>query len=51
MNERVRKAGSSDTRRYPSRDAKIILPGLFAEFAALDLDRLLPAEILRLLVG
>ena len=40
-----------DTHRGPSRNAQIRLPGFAAEFAALDLDRLLPPKILRLFVG
>ncbi len=51
MRAGVGKTRASDTRSYPSRNSKIGLPGLFAEFAALDLDRFLPAKILRLLVG
>src|SRR5271156_4934213 len=36
---------------HPARYAKIRHPGFAAELAALDLQRLLPTEIARLLVG
>ena len=36
--------------RGPRRNAKVGLPGFAAELAALDLDWLLPTEILRLFV-
>src|ERR1700679_3376466 len=43
--------GASDSQAYTKRDAQIRLPGFSAELAALDLQRLLPAKILRLFVG
>jgi hypothetical protein len=49
MHEPVSASYARNARRRPRRHAKIGLPGLAAELAPLDLDRLLPAEILRLL--
>jgi hypothetical protein len=47
----IRKTDSGHTRCRPGSDAKITLPGFLAKLATLDLDGLLPAKILRLLVG
>ena len=51
MTERVTRRRSRERDHAPKRDAQIRLPGFLAEFAPLDFQRLLPAEILRLFVG
>jgi hypothetical protein len=50
MSHVVGHPGARDARGSPQRDLQIGSPGLPAELAPLDLYRLLPAEILRLLV-
>jgi hypothetical protein len=42
---------SGHAGRHPDRNSKIVLPSPATELAAFDLNRPLPAEILRLFVG
>jgi hypothetical protein len=51
MSESVCETRAHNPGGRPRRNTKVGLPGLTAELAPLDLNRLLPAEILRLLVG
>jgi hypothetical protein len=46
----VRCRGTGEAEGRPGRHAQICFPGLPAEFPPLDLDRLLAAKILRLLI-
>src|SRR5580704_6758105 len=51
ISEGVRHTNARYSHANSDRDAEIRLPGLPAEFPPFDLQRLLPAEILRLFVG
>jgi hypothetical protein len=51
MDTAVCETNANDAYGSPGTYAKVGLPGLFAKFAALDLDGFLPAKILRLFVG
>jgi hypothetical protein len=51
MDASIGHTRARNTRHSPGTDAQIGLPGLLPELATLDLDRLLTAKILRLLVG
>lgn len=51
MSRGVRAPRADKAHGDPARDVKIRHPGFAAELAALDLQRLLPAQIARLLVG
>jgi len=51
MREPVSASRARNSGSRPRRHTKIRFPRLAAELAPLDLYRLLPAEILRLLVG
>ena len=51
MAANVRRPCTSEADKGPSGDTKIRDPGFTAELATLDLERLLPPEIARLLFG
>ena len=50
VREKICSGGAGNGNRCPKSNAEIGLPGFPAELAPLDLDRLLPAKILRLFV-